>query len=341
MCVIIHQPVGAHLKKEDARILWDTNPDGGGFAYIDNSGQIVGFKSMDFEPFWRKFETTRSQNPQRDYLLHFRIATHGEVCLDNVHPFWVGEDKDTVMAHNGIIHGVPDYKDDRSDTRVFIDEVLPELPPDWLDKPYLVDMVEDWIGWSKLMFLTTSEALSENVYILNKDRGVEYHGLWLSNDYGLFRQKKKGFTSRSTGTIVRTAGGDWVPYTETSQAWDDYEKVANQVAKERLITDEELDAAKELIVHIREASWLTKPIAYNELDMDWQCFGCDETVDEQTGECACWEKVCLDCEKMAAECNCHGGWSNNLVHFDNMETETKGRVVIKMQEEVDAMEVPF
>ena len=65
MCVIIHQPRGTHLDKERAHRLWQRNPDGGGFAFVDNTGTIQIKKAMSFTAFWRKFETARSAYPGR------------------------------------------------------------------------------------------------------------------------------------------------------------------------------------------------------------------------------------------------------------------------------------
>jgi glutamine amidotransferase len=200
MCVIIHQPEGTHLEKERAERLWKKNPDGGGFAFVGDDGKISGFKSMDFDPFWKAFETSRSQFPNRDYILHMRIATHGTVDISNVHPFLV--DEHTIMAHNGIIHGVGDDPL-LSDTRVFVRDVLPELPETWLDSLYLTDMVEEWIGWSKLAFLTTNPNLKQQVYLLNEKSGTYADGMWFSNSSGV--HKYEVVKSKTGGTVYRGA----------------------------------------------------------------------------------------------------------------------------------------
>ncbi len=136
MCVIVHQPNGAHLNKKLAKELWQTNPDGGGFAFLDDDKNLVVEKFMKFPTFWSKFETMRSTFPARDFMLHMRIATHGSVSINNVHPFQLNEH--TVMAHNGILKEViddleSDPEDDRTDSEYFIEEVLKDLPRTWLD----------------------------------------------------------------------------------------------------------------------------------------------------------------------------------------------------------------
>ena len=183
MCVIIHQPKGSYLTKDRAQRLWKINSDGGGFAFIDDEETIQTERAMEFTPFWTAFERARSAFPQRDFLLHMRIATHGDTSLANCHPFDV--DDETVMMHNGILSQVPDYKDGRSDTSIFVDEVVAEMPKNWLDNPYLQDMMEEYIGYNKLAFLTTTAGVNENVIILNRSMGSTVDGMWFSNTSGV------------------------------------------------------------------------------------------------------------------------------------------------------------
>lgn len=292
MCVIIHQKPSTYLDKQDARKLWKQNPDGGGFAYIDDEGRIIIEKSMEFESFWRAFERARSSNPKRDWIIHMRIATHGSVCLDNTHPFVV--DEHTVMAHNGMIGNVPTYasgeKQDWSDTRVFIDELVKELPETWLDNEHMVSMVEDYIGHSKLMFLTTNPALQHRVYILNENLGTTYKKMWLSNVHGL--QK------------FRTVTQGW----SASWDYDDY-GYSDWLRKEEPKTN-----TKEL-----ERKRRMQGLKYDVIEVGGEliCIGCTEEVDEYDGDCFCYDYDCADCNEYAAECTCENGFSRNLVESES------------------------
>lgn len=324
MCVICHQPKGSYLDKETAETAWKANPEGGGFAYIDNDGKIQVRKHMAFKTFWKDFETTRSQFPKRDYLLHMRIATHGEVNTANVHPFFLDEQELTVVAHNGIISGVPDYQDGRSDTRVFIDEVLPELPDNWLDLPYVVKMVEEWIGWSRLAFLTVDPRLQKNVYILNELSGTEHKGMWFSNQS--FRPKKAPVVA-----IVRpqeTYRGGWGTedrITQTERWWDD--RIASrgpvEVVNFPVISEENM---KQEMMELRVGMGLTHDLFRSDDGYSFECFGCDEDIDMMTGECACFDKICLDCSDWAAFCSCKDGYSFNLVLAENAPKEVLAKV---------------
>lgn len=331
MCVIIAHPSNAHLEKDRAKRLWNRNPDGGGFAFIKD-GKIEVQKFMDFPNYWRAFETARSAHPKAGFLLHMRITTHGDTNLENTHPYAV--DEHTVMAHNGIIHGVPDYKDGRSDTKVFVDEVLSGLPEDWLDNKYIVDMVEEWIGWSKLMFLTTNPKLNKNVYILNEHKGHEKDGMWFSNNMAvdapvaLAKQHDyTGFNSHSGAVGHWNTKGVWEEGTMRHKQADMLDSCEPKALGRRELGGDSLEAflAEEnfelsdiehhtkLLIAERKKSWNNKPIAWMGMDFGYECLGCDEAVSETTGECDCWSKICLDCERFAAECICEQGYSAALV----------------------------
>jgi len=349
MCVIVHQPKGAHLDKERAARLWSRNNDGGGFAFIDDDRSIQVVKEMEFASFWASFELARSEYPKRDFLLHMRIATHGAVVPDNVHPFRVNEH--TVMAHNGILHKVTaQSSDEMSDTRIFIDKVLPSLPEGWLDNPILVDMVQEWIGvGNKLMFLTSDPNLQKNVYILNKARGSKADKMWFSNNIGVPKPPPPSAHSRVTGFGYGRGSEDYnyldrhrgtanqrlrtrTVYTEgrvVELSEDEYflwlkerslpsamtsatvsQKVFAQGGLEGAVTlpnEEQRLAAK------RERNGLVKDMFLNPVTGIYECLGCDGEVSRLTGECDCFEMICLDCLTLAADCSCKNGWSTNLV----------------------------
>lgn len=335
MCVIVHQPQGTHLEKDRAERLWNKNPDGGGFAFIDDEGEISGFKSMEFKPFWTAFESSRSQFPNRDFLVHMRIATSGAVDLTNVHPFRVTDD--TVMAHNGIIHGVgADPKIGESDTKIFVQEVLPRLHDQWLDDPYLVDMVEEWIGWSKLMFLSNDPGLEKNVYILNEKSGTKVDGMWFSNTSGVYK-------SYSTTTRYRTLTTPSEDHKREAYWWEsddpygrpswEEDRKKTQVAPSSVDLDDfvvplgEEKEMKELLIDIRAESGYDMRIQYDKAMEVFTCWGCDEEVNAQTGDCECWDKVCLDCNSIAGMCMCPGGYSSNLTYWEQAKQETRDAAV--------------
>lgn len=180
MCIAIYQDPGARLTEDEFRTSWQSNPDGGGLAWLDDTGTVRTFKSMKLRPMMDKYEQILDlHGAHTPVLVHFRIATHGTVNEYNCHPFMVNSN--IAVIHNGIIPVLIDKKDNRSDTRVFTEEYLPKLPAGWLDDDYLFDMVEEYIGSSKLVFLTTENR--ERAYIANEHQGHwnTPKNIWFSN----------------------------------------------------------------------------------------------------------------------------------------------------------------
>lgn len=317
MCVIVHQDEQAWIDKETARKLWTTNPDGGGFAFVDDNGDLQITKAMAFQTFWSEFEQARSVHGKRDYLLHMRIATHGAISLDNVHPFKV--DDHTVMAHNGIIHAVTDMlpKDNSvSDTRLFVEHLLPQLEPGWLDKPFIVDMVDTYIDWSKLMFITTDPALENTVYRIGN--WVKYEGLYLSNDNGLVKKKS---AKRSAKTF------DTFPYSENSRNWDDWYDMRTTPTEwgfDQLLSDLEFERESMGIDYVM--------VVVDEEKLQIDCTGCFEQINVETGECSCWDKVCGECWNWVATCEGKGLCKDSIQYdFEILSDQGKEKVYAAKQ----------
>ena len=335
MCVIVHQPKGKTISKDDAKALWETNSHGGGFAFIDDDGVLQTEKFMKFEEYWPALERARSQFPRRDYLLHMRIATHGSIHLDNVHPFVV--DEHTVMAHNGIIHGVVDKihpNDDRSDTRFFIDQVLPTLPEGWLDNEYLNSMVEEWIGWSKLMFMTTDPNLKHNIYRLGK--WEEHNGLMLSNLNGLQKQHYTGGTWVSSPKPANTkpTTNSFTKYEETSDDWYDwwmYREMEFEKDETGRTVYQGLDEFDlEYLLHGLKAERATMFIMHPMILIDKtfpqiECSRCLNEIDLETAECLCWDEVCGKCWNFLALCEGQGDCSTFPAVYDYKTLTDKGK----------------
>ena len=94
MCVIASIPAGQTIDEQELRDMWSTNPDGGGIAYIKD-GKVKVKKTMKLKTFLVVKNITE-EHGHNDILMHMRIATHGEVCVQNVHPFNVRQDNKCV-----------------------------------------------------------------------------------------------------------------------------------------------------------------------------------------------------------------------------------------------------
>lgn len=189
MCILSFIPAGVMPNMQHLRNGGRSNPDGHGWAIVtrDAAGApaiLVG-KSLDLETALSEFEQARDEHPGGPALFHSRYATHGSITVDNVHPFPVGHSPLTVMGHNGILPSSvhPGKGDDRSDTRLFSDEVLCTTYRR-LDKPRAFDALTNFIGsGNKLVILTVDPKYASNFYIVNERAGTwdTDTGVWHSN----------------------------------------------------------------------------------------------------------------------------------------------------------------
>ena len=140
---------------------------------------------MDFEAFYKEYKLVETTSPM---LIHFRIATHGKVELDNCHPFKLNNRM--VLIHNGIISGYGD-KEKKSDTRDYIDKVLSKISWKMWKNPAFREMVGQAIGYSKLGIMD----VSGEMYIINYDKGVVEDGVWYSNSS--FKEYKPKTTTKT------------------------------------------------------------------------------------------------------------------------------------------------
>jgi len=162
-----------------------SNPDGFGFAIMTEPGEIVSERTMKAEDSVDRFLELRAQYPNGYAVWHCRIATHGTMTVDNCHPFEVGGSKMTYLAHNGVLSLPMEVGDNRSDTRVFAEEVLPALGGvSALDNDAIFTILEKWSVGSKLVVLTVDPSAKSNIYLINEKSGSwDKDGVWWSNTY--------------------------------------------------------------------------------------------------------------------------------------------------------------
>ncbi|MFJ2834319.1 hypothetical protein ACIO52_03040 [Nocardia sp. NPDC087230] len=160
----------------------DANPHGHGFALIAGDRIVTGH-GMNAQDVIDAFARVRAAHPEGPALFHSRYATHGIRTVANCHPFRLGGDARTVLAHNGIlpkrVH--PSAYDWRSDTRIAAEDYLPQMPFGSLDTHRGARGLETWLGSSKLLILTVDPAYDQQVYLFGESRGHWDHGIWYSN----------------------------------------------------------------------------------------------------------------------------------------------------------------
>ena len=185
MCMLTFFPpdVQPDVERLTRGTFW--NRDGHGFAIVDGKRLIIR-KSMDHEYLIIEFARLRAKYPSGPALFHSRLATAGAENKAMCHPFRMGNDRSTIVAHNGILPMIaqPKQGDKRSDTRLAADLIFGEwFGPLWKEKSR--ESLEAWCGaYNRLVILTVNPAYESNSYIINEDSGEWCDGVWYSNaDY--------------------------------------------------------------------------------------------------------------------------------------------------------------
>ena len=181
MCIAILKPQGKSLSRELLYNCYTNNPDGCGFAYHTGDDVVIN-KFMDFEDFYKEYV---KYDGKYTMLIHFRIATHGAIELDNCHPFVLNHRM--ALIHNGVITGYGD-KATKSDTRDFIDKVIGNISWKMWKNQSFCELVGNAIGYSKLAILDKTGGY----VIINEQKGLWEDGVWFSNSS--FKTATKKYT---------------------------------------------------------------------------------------------------------------------------------------------------
>ncbi|WP_157101346.1 class II glutamine amidotransferase [Nocardia shimofusensis] len=158
------------------------NPHGHGYAVLTGTEIIVGH-GMAAESVIEEFVAVRARHRHGAALFHSRYATQGARELGNCHPFPLGGDRRTVLAHNGTlpkrVH--PRAYDPRSDTRIAAEDYLPGSPFGSIDTRRGARGLSQWLGRSKLVILTVDPAYQQQAYVFGEQAGIWEDGIWYSN----------------------------------------------------------------------------------------------------------------------------------------------------------------
>jgi hypothetical protein len=211
MCLLTFFPTG--VMPDPAALLNGAyvNDDGHGFAIVADNHLIVQ-RGMDAERLVDAFGALRRQHRQGPALFHSRFSTHGQRGIDNCHPFPVGGDGRTVLAHNGILPAVvrPAKGDPRSDTRIAAEDFLPLFGS--LRSRRTRRRFERWMSpHNKVVILTVDRRFKDRAYLLNETEGIWDGEIWYSND---------GYRplSPTRWSLPNHSRWDWPPWDRTW--WD-------------------------------------------------------------------------------------------------------------------------
>lgn len=182
MCIAIVTKAGATCTDTTIRAAASANKDGGGLAYVKDGKVVIEKGFMKVDDFLTKYHELQEQGVHLDnpMLIHFRIATTGEVGPANCHPFAVGAgDGDAALIHNGSFYG-GQYNARKSDTCV----VAERIGGKFLYEPTL--FAKEKIGkrlgnYNKVALLYATG----DYIIINEEQGAwnDDQSIWYSNSW--------------------------------------------------------------------------------------------------------------------------------------------------------------
>jgi glutamine amidotransferase len=197
MCIAVVKPKDVVLTKKLLHKCYDNNADSWGFAYpADNGKELVVKRAVSgFRDFWKEYRDVPNDRP---CLIHFRIATSGQVDVANCHPWLI--DKKHALIHNGNIENKLNDKldDNTSDTGAFVETILKPLFQDpklkkkrfWASDAFKW-LMEESIGYNNKMVILDATGFFT---IYNEQQGEHEHGAWFSNKTYKEDRKKTGST---------------------------------------------------------------------------------------------------------------------------------------------------
>lgn len=176
MCVIATKQKGVKISLKTMEDMFEANPHGAGFAIVEKGITEISKGYFSVQDMFNDVNNLQDES----LVLHFRIATHGELSSEMTHPFIVDKNvknstkimhvtEKPVLFHNGIIQGYGDKE--VSDTCDFVTGTLAHL--DTLEK---MTRVLSLVGGSKFVLINKGK-----IYRIGNFE--KYKGLYVSNDY--------------------------------------------------------------------------------------------------------------------------------------------------------------
>jgi hypothetical protein len=206
MCIIIVNPIeGDDIDHTVFNRCVKAHPDGMGMAWVqDESIKIMKTLSRT-DLLYRKYLEVRKKDAP--VLLHFRKATKGGIDISNCHPFW---HRGMAFAHNGTLIKKYTVPSGMTDSEAMATVILEKMPDEWWLDSDLFDIIEDYIGFSKIaMLCDTGEFV-----ILNEIKGTDQDGNWFSN----YTYKEAFVTTTNKDKKTNGVGnyGGW-------ESWDNHD----------------------------------------------------------------------------------------------------------------------
>jgi len=186
MCLLLTQPASApSLTQEWLEDFYLSNSDGVGVMRVVDGEllieKILPKNAQEFVDFYL------NHIDGHDCAFHLRMKTHGNIDLENCHPYEVFNQSEhgrsMWLMHNGVLSTGNQADVTKSDTWHYIRDYLRPMLANNLDFAFteaFAEIIGDHIGASNKFVIMDSLG---NVQIVNQGSGVFWGGRWLSNTY--------------------------------------------------------------------------------------------------------------------------------------------------------------
>jgi glutamine amidotransferase len=308
MCLLTFIPAGVQPNLTNLATGAENNADGHGYAIVADGRIIVG-RGLDDDDVIERFAAARRMNPQGPALFHSRIATAGRVNIANCHPFYVGDDSQTVLAHNGILPAKAQpylWDTKRSDTRILAEVLLPKGRVSTIRSRRGRQRICNWMGGSnKIVVLTVNPAYSKSAYLLNPGRGIWDEGIWYSNDS--YKEPWWTHYTAKRGRVIyeKNDEGVWTPiWLDDDETGATYSPLDDQAWR----WDDEQRGT--ILGYPSDAGKIANTVLTNRANQvmvdPGQCQFCraKNALHPVTGMCDCC-LTCNDCGASKDECQCY------------------------------------
>lgn len=195
MCILIHHDASTVFGPELLADFYSHNSDGFGLMYGDGNKIHIHKTLGSLEEITQLYQTV---GIGRECIMHFRMQTHGDIDINNCHPYMVTDD--IYVAHNGVLTAGNPINKTMSDTWHMIEYLIRPVAltnPDMIFSKEWIEYMSELIGTSNKLAFCHADG---RIAITNYDYGVKHEGSWLSNTYA-WSAAKHG--------LVKTAYTPW------------------------------------------------------------------------------------------------------------------------------------
>jgi predicted glutamine amidotransferase len=227
MCIIVYKQKDVKIPDKFIDTLetcFDNNPDGAGILYEKDGKLHIEKGFMTFDSFKRHYEKLNFSDKDI-FVLHFRIATQGNIDQYTCHPFPISHKvkhlkattfhTNFAMVHNGCI-SMKDENDDLSDSQLFVRDVLSQLNP--------ADIYNDG-PVKNLISMSTS---GSKLLLWHTEYGIMTTGLWQ-------KDKEIYYSNDTHKTKVITYHSDYNWYgRKTTRTWNSLKSITNNIFNRKI-----------------------------------------------------------------------------------------------------------